>query len=155
MKKKSYEEQMDSSYLAYPKIVDINKKMPKKWGKGTMVLPSPQEIRDVIRLVPEGKLITTTQIADILAKQHKTTMACPYTIGILINIVAHATEETGDPETPWWRSLGACGELKPKYPDAYKSQRQLLETEGFEILQKGRKNIKYVVKNYTNYLYSG
>ena len=45
------------------------------------------------------------------------------------------------------------GELNSKYPEAIEFQKSKLEEEGYEIITKGRKNIKYYVKDYEKSLF--
>jgi len=146
MAKKTYQEQMRNSYPEHPIVKPIPPSMVKTWGEGTQVLPSPLEIREVMRSIPKGEVMTTKELCDVLAKKHKVDMACPYTTGILMNIVARAIEEDDNDDTPWWRTLGSCGELKPKYPNAPEEQMALLEAEGFSFLKKGKKCVYWVVK---------
>lgn len=47
----------------------------------------------------------------------------------------------------------ANGELNPKYPGGVEAQKERLEAEGHTVMQKGRKNIKYYVKDYVKSLY--
>ena len=56
-------------------------------------------------------------------------------------------------ETPYWRTLKANGELNAKYPNGIEAQKEKLEAEGHTIIQKGRKNIRYYVKDYENSLF--
>ena len=49
---------------------------------------------------------------------------------------------------PYWRTLKAHGELNAKYPGGIEAQKEKLEAEGHTIIQKGRKNIRYYVKDY-------
>lgn len=146
MPKKTYQEQMRNSYPEHPIIKPIPENMNKTWGEGTQVLPSPLEIRDVMRTIPKGKVMTAKELCAVLAKKHKVDIACPYTTGILMNIVARAIEEDENDDTPWWRTLGSCGELKPKYPNAPEEQMALLEAEGFSFVKKGKKCVYWVVK---------
>ena len=145
MAKKTYQEQMRHSYPDYPIVKPIPDSMVKTWGEGMQVLPSPLEIREVMRTIPAGKVMTTKQLCKILAKKHNVDMACPYTTGILMNIVAGAIEEDENDDTPWWRTLGSYGELKPKYPNTPEEQMVLLEAERFSFVKKGKKNIYWVV----------
>jgi len=62
-----------------PKVVEINDKMSKRWGTGTIVIPAPVEVDEIMKQVPEGKLITTSQIRAILAQKHGATIGCPLT----------------------------------------------------------------------------
>ena len=54
--------------------------------------------------------------------------------------------------TPYWRTLKSDGEFNIKYPEAIELQKGLLEEEGNTIISKGKKNIKYYVKNFENSL---
>ena len=56
-------------------------------------------------------------------------------------------------ETPYWRTLKANGELNEKYPNGIEAQKAKLEAEGHTIIQKGRKNVRYYVKDYENSLF--
>ena len=68
--RKSWREKLlDSKDL--PRVVEINEKMSQRWGTGTCVIPAPVEVDEIMRQVPEGKLITINQIREILAKKHK------------------------------------------------------------------------------------
>lgn len=57
-------------------------------------------------------------------------------------------------ETPYWRTLKANGELNPKYPGGVDVQKEMLEKEGHTIIQRGRTNVKYYVKDYEKSLFS-
>jgi len=147
MAKKTYQEQMRHSYPDHPIRKPIAPDMIKTWGEGMQVLPSPLEIREVMRSIPKGKVMTTKEICSVLAKKHHVDIACPYTTGILMNIVARAIEEDEKDDTPWWRTLGSKGELKPRYPNAPEEQMALLEAEGFSFDKKGKKCVYWVVKS--------
>ncbi|MGM9819788.1 MAG: hypothetical protein ACI3Z9_03160 [Candidatus Onthomorpha sp.] len=45
------------------------------------------------------------------------------------------------------------GELNPKFPGGIEAQKQKLEAEGHSIISKGKKNIKYYVKDYEQSLF--
>ena len=47
----------------------------------------------------------------------------------------------------------ANGELNEKYPGGMEAQKEKLEEEGHTIVQKGRKNIRYYVKDYESVLF--
>lgn len=70
-----------------------------------------------------------------------------------MSIVAWASFQRTEDETPYWRTLKANGELNPKYPGGIEAQKEKLESEGHTIIEKGRKNIKYYVKDYENALF--
>jgi len=146
MPKKTYQEQMLHSYPDHPIIKPIPPDMVKTWGEGMQVLPSPLEIREVMRSIPSGEVMSAKELCVVLAQKHDVDIACPYTTGILMNIVARAIEEDENDDTPWWRTLGSCGELKPKYPNAPEEQMALLEAEGLSFEKKGKKCVYWVVK---------
>lgn len=146
-KKTAREKLMDSKDL--PKIEKIQPKQERIWGKGTIVIPAPIEVYEIIKKVPSGKLITINRIREKLAKRHKTTIACPICTGIFSSIVAQAAEEDrkeGKKDiAPWWRVLKERGELNPKYPGEIKYQKKLLDSENHKIIQKGK---RFFVENY-------
>jgi len=142
--KKSWREKLaDSKDL--PKVVEIDEKMSKRWGTGTVVIPAPMEVNEIMRSVPEGKLITINEIRGILAERHGASIGCPMTTGIFAWVAAHAAnedEEEGVEEiTPYWRTLKSKGELNPKYPGGIKNVKARLEAEGHKVIQKGKRHV--------------
>ena len=77
----------------------------------------------------------------------------PITAGIFVSIAAWASYQRSEDETPYWRTLKANGELNAKYPNGIESQKEKLESEGHTIIEKGRKNKRYYVKDYEKYLF--
>jgi hypothetical protein len=147
-KKKSWREKLaDSKDL--PKVVGINDKMSKRWGTGTVVIPAPKEVDEIMKAVPKGKLITINEIRERLAKKHGATIGCPITIGIFAWIAAHAAEEEATEGkkdiTPYWRTLKSGGVLNEKYPGGIDNLKNLLESERHTVVQKGK---KHIVENY-------
>lgn len=126
-----------------PKVVAITDKMSKRWGTGTVVVPAPREVDAIMKRVPEGKLITISEIRKRLARKHGATVACPITTGIFAWIAAHAAEEAaaaGATEiTPYWRTLKAGGEINPKYPGGAQAAKRMLEAEGHTVVAKGKR----------------
>ena len=147
-KRKSWSEKLRDS-KGLPRVEEISGKMREKWGKGTMVIPAPMEVDEIMRKVPKGKLITINEIREALAKKHGTSICCPLTTGIFAWIAAHAAEEQrqkGEKDiTPYWRTLKTGGVINPKYPGGVEAQRKLLEKEGHKVVQKGK---KFVVVDY-------
>ncbi len=147
-KKKSWIEKLHDS-KDFPRVEKITKKMSKRWGTGTVVIPAPLEVDELMKKVPKGKLITINQIREILAKKHNATISCPITTGIFARVAAGAAEEQKQQNvkdtTPYWRTLKAGGVINPKYPGGVEGQKKFLEDEGHTITQKGK---NYVVVNY-------
>ena len=148
MAKKTWSEKLRDS-KGLPKVEKITDKMSKRWGEGTVVIPAPLEVDEMMREVPEGKLITIDQIRGALAKKHGATIGCPLTTGIFAWVAANAAEEERKKEkkdiTPYWRTLKTGGVINAKYPGGVEGQRRLLEKEGHKVIQKGK---NYVVVDY-------
>jgi hypothetical protein len=128
-----------------PKVEKITEKMSRRWGTGTVVISAPLEVDELMRMVPEGKLVTVNLLREALAKKHNASIGCPMTTGIFAWIAAHAAEEQrqkgAEDVTPYWRTLKAGGVLNPKYPGGVEGVKKLLEAEGHEVIQKGKKHI--------------
>ena len=143
-KKKSWVEKLHDT-KDFPRVEVITEKMSKRWGTGTVVIPSPLEVDALMKSVPEGILVTINQIREVLAKKHKATISCPITTGIFARVAAGAAEEQAKQgikdTTPYWRTLRAGGVINPKYPGGVEGQKKLLETEGHIVIQKGKNHI--------------
>ncbi|MCW3992978.1 MAG: MGMT family protein [Candidatus Bathyarchaeota archaeon] len=143
-KKRSWVEKLADN-KGLPKVEKITEKMSKRWGTGTVVIPAPMEVNEMMKRVPEGKLITINEIRSALAKKHKATIGCPLTTGIFASISAKAAEEQrqeGKKDiTPYWRTLKTGGVINPKYPGGVERQKKLLEKEGHKVVQKGKKHV--------------
>lgn len=137
-----------------PKIIEItDEKSIDKYGGKRMYLAPPCDYDAVMRRVPEGKLITVGIIRAFFARQNNADFTDPITAGIFCSIAAWASFQRTKDITPYWRTLKNNGELNPKYPGGIQAQKKLLEAEGFTVIQKGRTNIRYYVKDYENYLF--
>jgi len=150
-RKKSAREKLQKA----AEIVDIPPKMEKRFGKGKMLIPSPLEIEELIRMVPKGKLITQGQIRQILADKYGVKTTCPLTTGIFVRLVAEAAEEdreAGKSEiTPYWRVIKDDGSLNPKFPRGIEWLVEMLKSEGHQIVYgRGKKPPK--VANFENAL---
>jgi len=147
-KRKSWSEKLKDN-KGLPKVEKITEKMSKRWGTGTVVIPAPMEVNEIMRRVPEGKLVTINEIRAALARKHGATIGCPITTGIFAWIAANAAEEQrqkGEKEIiPYWRTLKTGGVINEKYPGGVEAQKKILEKEGHEVVQKGK---KYVVIDY-------
>jgi len=141
-KRKSWSEKLNDS-KGLPKVEKITGKMSKRWGTGTVAIPAPMEVDEIMRGVPEGKLITINEIRKALAKKQGATIGCPITTGIFAWIAANAAEEQRQKgrrdTTPYWRTLKTGGEINPKYPGGVEAQKKLLEKEGHKVVPKGKK----------------
>ena len=141
-----------------------NKDMPKfqiitdpksieKYGGERMYFAPPADYDKVMKRIPFGKVITIGKIRDYFAKENDADFTEPITAGVFVSIAAWASYQRLENETPYWRTLKANGELNAKYPGSIEAQKEKLESEGHTIIQKGRTNIRYYVKNYESVLF--
>lgn len=138
-----------------PKVAPIAGELSKRWGEGTMVIPAPLELDELMRKVPKGHVITINELRTALAKKHKVTMTCPTTTGIFAWIAAHAAQEqaaSGKKRiTPYWRTLKSGGELNSKYPGGLADLTRRLRAEGHEVVARGN---RFFVKDFAKRLAS-
>lgn len=154
----------DESSKDFNAMLNDSKDMPKiqvitdpasieKYGGDRMYLAPPIDYDRVMRRVPFGKLTTVGKIREHFARASGADFTEPITAGIFVSVAAWASYQRAGDETPWWRTLKANGELNPKYPGGVEAQKARLEAEGHTIIQKGRTNIRYFVKDYEDALF--
>lgn len=140
--RKSWREKL-ADHKGLPKVGEVMGNMTKRWGTGTMVIPAPVEVDEIMRAVSKGKLITINEIRARLAQKHRTDIACPITTGIFAWIAAHAAEEAATEGaknvTPYWRTLKSGGELNAKYPGGIPALTKRLRAEGHTVAHKGKR----------------
>jgi len=148
--RKSWREKMHNPNL--PKVVDIPPRMQKRFGAGTMLVPSPGEVEAFIRTVRKGNVTTVSQIREFLAGQHSANVTCPLTTGIFVRIAAEAAEEDASAGkakiTPYWRVLKDDGSLNPKFPGGIKRQTEKLRDEGHRVVPGKGKQPPRVVSGF-------
>lgn len=126
----------------------------ERYGGSRMYFAPPIDYDTVMKRVPYGKVLTVGQIRAYFAKRNGADFTEPMTAGMFVAIAAWASyQRNGKDETPYWRTLKADGELNAKYPGGIEAQKEKLESEGHTIIQKGRKNIRFFVKDYENALF--
>ena len=127
-----------------PRLVKIPPSMAR-FGKGTMLIPTPKLVDDLLRQVPKGKLVTVSEIRKRLAGDFAADVTCPLTTGIFVRIVAEAAEEdrAGGRQriTPYWRVIKDDGSLNPKFPGGEQLQARYLRGEGFSVAHKGKRTV--------------
>jgi alkylated DNA nucleotide flippase Atl1 len=150
-KKKTWKQKLEDN-KKFPKILNLEtnfpcyralKNMGAKSGDSVVITPAI-EVDQIMKKIPKGKVITLNEICEKLAKRHNTQYCCTLTTGIFVTIAANAAKETNG-DTPYWRTLKNNGELNKKYPGGLENQKELLEKEGHQIINKGK---RYFVKNY-------
>ena len=138
-----------------PKIQIItDRKSIEKYGGNKMYFAPPLDYDRVMKRVPYGRVTTVGEIREYFAKQSGADFTEPITAGIFVSIAAWASHQRSGDETPYWRTLKANGELNEKYPGGIEAQKKKLEAEGHTIIAKGRKYIRYYVKDYEKVLFA-
>ena len=120
----------------------------QKYGGNRMYFAPPLAYDRIMKTIPYGKVVTVGEIRAYLARTNGADFTDPITACIFVSIAAWASFQRTGNETPYWRTLKAGGELNPKYPGGIEAQKEKLEAEGHTIIQKGRKNIRFYVKDY-------
>lgn len=147
-KRKTWREKLADN-KGLPRVEQIDGKLSRRWGTGTVAIPSPSEVDAIMKRVPRGKLVTINEIRRLVAERHRATIGCPITTGIFAWIAAHAADEAESEGakriTPYWRTLKSGGELNAKYPGGIAALKQRLEAEGHRVVAKGK---RFVVADY-------
>jgi hypothetical protein len=134
-----------------PKLVKIPPTM-SRFGKGTMLIPTPKLVDQIVRAIGKGKLATVHEIRRKLARDFSADVTCPLTTGIFLRIAAEAAEEDREHGrkriTPYWRVVKEDGSLNPKFPGGEQQQARQLRSEGFKITRRGKRTF---VKDFENY----
>lgn len=132
-----------------PEVKPIPERMRARHGEGTIVIPSPREVDEAMKRVPEGRLATVFGISEQLAREHGTTIGCVVTTAIFASMAAQAAEEDrvagARGITPYWRTLKINGELNLKYPGGLDNLMRHLESEGHTVVQRGQ---RYFVEDF-------
>jgi hypothetical protein len=135
-----------------PRIVQTWIKPNPKYG-GAMLISCPRDIDALMRQPGHGALTSAADIAKHLAAKHKADVTCPMTTGIFINVAAGAAQELraagAKNITPFWRTLKSDGALNEKFPGGTDYQRRMLEAEGHQVVQKGK---RWVVQDFQDKL---
>lgn len=126
----------------------------RKYGGERMYFAPPAAYDALMKRIPRGKVITVGALREHLARENDADFTDPITAGIFVSIAAWASFQRSGDETPYWRTLKANGELNAKYPGGVEAQKEMLEKEGHTVIQKGRTNIRYYVRDYEKALFT-
>ena len=126
----------------------------EKYGGSRMCFAPPLSYDALMKRIPRGCLTTVGCLRAYLAKKSGADFTDPITAGLFVSIAAWASAQRKEDPTPYWRTLKADGELNAKYLGGIEAQRKRLEEEGHTIIQKGRKNIRYYVKDFEQALFT-
>jgi alkylated DNA nucleotide flippase Atl1 len=108
-------------------------------------IPEWMQVEELIRQVPEGKVVTDEQMRNRMARDAGADSTCYKLTGYLIKGISEEAEEAreaGQGEiTPWWRVIAKDGSLKTNLPGGVQYQTQLLAAEGHQVVEKGKKHM--------------
>lgn len=106
-----------------PEVFPLAPAKAARFKAQTMLVPSPNQVREAISAIPYGSTKTLRQIREELAAASGADVTCPYVAGVCWRLVA----EDGR-ESPWWR-VTADGKTNPKLPGGAERHQALLAEE--------------------------
>lgn len=71
---KSWQQKLHNS-KGLPFVEPMPPKMARTLGNGTICVPAPIEVDEIMRKVPRGRLIIVNQIRQVLAEKHGASVA--------------------------------------------------------------------------------
>lgn len=117
-----------------------------RFGKGTMLIPTPLMVDELIREIPYAQVTTLSAIRRELGRRYGCETACPLATGVGWRIAAQVAEEDArehlDEITPYWRIVRDDGRLNPKLPGGHAHQAKLLVSEGHSIVRSGKRDLR-------------
>lgn len=140
------------------KPIDVEVKPgPEIWNQtyhgSMMVIPTPRLIEGILFEIPTGKILTNSQLKEIIADRTHADYACPLTTGIFLRICSEYAEELRHEGIqnipPYWRIVKDDGSLNEKFPGGVANHYKLLKAEGhsFHYLGSRKKRIAVVFKS--------
>ena len=110
-------------------IKPIPKSMEKFFGCArNMVKPSRETVKNVVRKIRKGKLITVDQLRSEIAENCNVQAACPASTLKALEILA-----AQDKPVCYWRVVKKKGELIVKFPGGFEDHGRRLSDEGWQI----------------------
>jgi hypothetical protein len=89
-----------------PEVVTLNKPSGGAPAGGSMLVPTPVQVREYIEAIPPGVAVPVTTLRADLARDAGADTTCPLCTGIFLRIVAEAAlEDKTRPLTPFWRVI--------------------------------------------------
>lgn len=107
---------------------------------GSLLLPTPKLVSDVVTAVPCGQVLTVGQLRRALAAQFGAQATCPLMTGIFASILAGAVAEDFSqrrkPRWPIWRLVRDDGTLHSNWPLDPLFRATLLRQEGVRLTRR-------------------
>jgi alkylated DNA nucleotide flippase Atl1 len=107
---------------------------------GSLLLPTPLLVGEVVASVPAGRVMTITQLRSELARRFEADRTCPLMTGIFLTVLAGVVaEDLGQrraPRWPIWRVVRDDGALPPKWPLDALYRATMLRQEGVRLTHR-------------------
>lgn len=145
----TWRDKRDRVHPNHGKIMPVPPSMQRSCGAGTMLIPSPRTVDQIVRTVRKGSVLTLGELRSRLARRAGADSACPLTTGIFVRVVAEAAEEDrrdGKKRiTPYWRLVRDDGSLIEKFPGGPAAHARRLRAEGIVVASPGGRGRPKVV----------
>jgi len=107
----------------------IPKTMKKFFGcSGKMVKPSSDTVKEIVKKIRKGKLVTLEELRDKLAQDFGVQTACPASTTKALQLLSKE-----DRPVCYWRVIKKKGELISKFPKGVEGHAALLQKDGLEV----------------------
>ena len=125
------------------KIVPVPEKMERFFGKGQMLHPSLEMVKELVEKIPTGKITSIGVLTKKMSEMYGTDVTCPMRTGNHLKRMSKEAEATRDglkKDLPFWRVIRNDG-MMVKLEDVpfYAS---VLEDEGLALTFKTANTIK-------------
>lgn len=135
-----------------PIIVPIPVKMEKFLGtKGNILHPEIEMVKDLIRLIPLGKIATIDTLAKKMAQDFGADVSCPMRTGSAVKKIINQFSSNNSESLPYWRVVKKNKELINS--NSYEICALKLEDEGFKLSYLKSNKIKVNFDNVDLFLF--
>lgn len=131
---KTWKQQLEEK--KQPKLQVLQKPMAGVPAGSTLLMPTPQLVKEFINTIPEGQQISFTEMRERIAKAHGSDIACPISASTCTRVVAEAAWEdiqagkAPDQVTPFWRVIDPNSNLAKKLTCGSEFIEAMREQEG-------------------------
>lgn len=119
-----------------PKLQVLQKPMAGAPAGSTLLMPTPQLVKEFIDTIPEGEQISLKAMREHIAKAHKSDLACPISTSTCTRVVAEAAWEdiqagkAPNQVAPFWRVIEPDSNLAKKLTCGSEFIEAMREQEG-------------------------
>lgn len=119
-----------------PKLQVLQKPMASVPAGSTLLMPTPQLVKEFMDTIPEGQRISVKEMRESIAKAHNSAVACPISTSTCARVVAEAAWEdiqagkAPSQVTPFWRVIEPDSNLAKKLTCGSEFIESMREQEG-------------------------